>query len=65
MIEQACKCLQLADLCADKTIAGGLVDLARMFAQRAIERGAHPSRIPAKALLKPVADVGRQRSAGR
>jgi hypothetical protein len=51
IVEQMAKCLRLSKLCSDPEIGEHLVELARVFAQRALELGAHPDRIPAD--LKP------------
>lgn len=51
IVEQMAKCVRLSKRCSDPEIADHLVELARAFAQRALELGAHPDRIPAD--LKP------------
>jgi hypothetical protein len=46
IVEQMATCLRLSKLCSDPEIADHLVELARAFAQRALELGVHPDRIP-------------------
>ena len=47
IIEQVAKCARLSRLCSDPGVAERLLELARMFAQRALDLGAHPDLIPA------------------
>jgi hypothetical protein len=47
IIEQIAKCARLSRLCSDPEVAERLLELARMFAQRALDLGARPDLIPA------------------
>jgi hypothetical protein len=51
IVEQMAKCVRLSKRCSDPEIADHLLELARAFAQRALELGAHPDHFPAE--LKP------------
>jgi hypothetical protein len=48
IVEQTAKCVRLSKLCSDPEVAERLLALARMFAQRALELGAHPDLVPAE-----------------
>lgn len=47
IIEQIARCARLSRSCHDPEIAERLLELARMFARRALDLGAHPDLIPA------------------
>ena len=47
IIEQIAKCARLSRLCSDPEVAERLLELAWVFAQRALDLGAHPDLIPA------------------
>jgi hypothetical protein len=47
IVEQMAKCVRLSKLCSDPEIAEHLLELARAFAQRALELGSDPDHIPA------------------
>jgi hypothetical protein len=61
IIEQVSKCLRLSKLSSDPEIAAHLLQLARAFARRALELGAHPDLVPA-ALKRELAGLGERRS---
>jgi hypothetical protein len=46
LLQQVSKCLDLARLSDDSEIASHLIELARRFAQRAVELGADPLALP-------------------
>ena len=49
ILEQVSRCLRLAASCEDEEVVSGLLRLAKMFAQRAIELGVDPGLIPDEA----------------
>jgi hypothetical protein len=59
IVEQIAKCVRLSKQCSDPEIAKRLVELARTFAQRALELGADPDLIPA-GLKRGLAGVARR-----
>jgi hypothetical protein len=54
IVEQMAKCVRLSKRCSDPEIAEHLLELARTFAQRALELGAHPDHFPADLKLRLV-----------
>lgn len=59
IVEQIARCVRLSKQCSDPEIAERLAELARTFAQRAVELGADPDVVSAN-LERRLAGVARQ-----